>query len=168
MTESAQLLLRSCSVAIFGLVNAAAVTMGPAGQARPMLLFCGLLAVAAALQSMVWEAEGLGAAMLLSLPPLLALGGGAESWLIGPLGALLLLASELNAASWEFRGGDSTGVLARRRVASAAQLSAAGSAASVVVVGAAGLGPSLGGTAAVVVAAAALAGLASLFFGRTS
>ena len=131
-----------------------------------MLLLCGILAVAAALQSMVWEAEGLGAAMLLSLPPLLALGAGAEAWLIGPLGALLLLASELNAASWEFRGADFTGVLARRRVASATQLTAAGSAASVVVVGAAGLGPSIGGTAAVVVAAAALAGVAHLFCGR--
>lgn len=166
MTVPARLVLPFCSVALFAVVNLAAISLVGASDARPVLLVCGVLAVAAAVQSFVWDSEGLGAAVLLSLPPLLAVGTGQAAWLIGPLGAMLLLAGELNAAGREFGGAKSTGALARRRVASATVLAAAGIAGSVVVVGAAGFGPSIGGTAALVVAAGALAGLGYLFFGR--
>lgn len=167
MIPGARHLLRGSSVALFALVNGVAVLTGDGRGAAPLLAICGAMAVAAAAQAVVWGPEGLTPALLLSLPPLLALAAaGPGSWLIGPLAALLLLASELNAAGWEFRGAEAGGLLVRRRVASAARLAGGGIAASVLVMGAAGMGPSIEGTAVVVVAAAALAGSGWIIFGR--
>lgn len=166
MTASLRLALRMGSVTLFALVNATALLLGGGGGARPVLLACGVVAVAAAMQSALWESDGQSAALLLSLPPLLPMTTGSLPWLLGPLGGLLLLACELNSASWESASGAPTGSLVRRRLAAASLLSAAGIAASVAVVVAAGAGPPVRGTAALIVAAAALAGLGTLIFGR--
>lgn len=157
------------SAALFLAVNGAALMLVSAGDAGPALWLYGLLAVAAAVHAVIWEPEGLVAAMLLSLGPLGALAlSDRLGWMAGPLAALLLLAAELNAASWEFRGRGPFVEVARRRVAGALRLAVAGAVAAVVVVVAAGVGPPLGGTLSVLVAAAAVAGLAWVVFGAAA
>lgn len=166
MRTALHLPLSAASVGLLALVNGVALALVTAGDAGPALWMYGLLAVAAGVHAVVWEPEGLVAALLLSLGPLGALAlGDRMGWMAGPLAALLLLAAELNAASWEFRGRGPFADVVRRRLASALRLAAGGAVVAVVVVVAAGVGPSLGGTLSVLVAAAAVAGLGWVVFG---
>lgn len=167
MTAPARIVAASGSVAIVAGVVVVAAALGP-DESRAWLLFCGLLAAAAALQGVLSEPRDLAPALLLSLPPVVALASdGSPAWLIGPLGTLLLVAGELNALSWECRGtGPTTGVRTRRllEIGQLAAL-ALGAAAVVRVIPAV---PVLGGAGAVAVAAAAIAVLGILVFRRTA
>lgn len=146
------------SVTIIGTVAAVAVMAGPEASRRWMLL-CGGLALVAALQSVTSEQRDLAPALLLSLPPLVALVlYGSPTWLIAPLAVLLLVAGELNALSWECRTTGSTGTMIPRRLLQMAELTALGLGGSVVVY-AVGRSSVLDGTGAVVLAAIAVAAL---------
>lgn len=166
MRIAPHLSLSAASVALFLVVNGLALIFVTGGDAGPALWMYGILAVAAGIHAVIWEPEGLVAALLLSLGPLGALAlSDQHGWVAGPLAALLLLAAELNAASWEFRGRGPFLMIARRRVASALRLAAGGAVAAVIVVVAAGVGPPLGGTLSMLAAAAAVAGLGWVLFG---
>jgi hypothetical protein len=161
-------LLQGISVLLFTVANSVAISMVDAGDARPVLILSGIGAVAAAVHVMVWGTEALTPALLLSLPPLLMLGGGeGVAWLIAPLASLLLLASELAVTGWELRDVNSHEPLLKRRLTGAGFLAGGGTAASLLVMAVAGAGPSLGGTAAVVLAAGALAALGWVLFGAS-
>lgn len=160
-----RVVLASCSVAVIATVNATAAAVA-LDDARPLLLLCSVVALGAAVQSAAWNPAVLTSGLLFSLPPVIALlAGDGPTWLIGPLGALLLVGAELNALSWQCRGGGLHDVLARRRLWKVGQLGVLGLAASLVVAAAAS-GPSPGGTPAIVIAAIALAALAYVMFGR--
>lgn len=153
------------SVAIVAVVVVAAAALAPDG-ARPWLLLSGVLAVVAAVQGVASDPRDLATALLLSLPPVIALvADGSPTWLIGPLGALLLVAGELNALSWECQVARPIGPVKRRRLLATGQLASIGVAASLAV-GVVARGPWPGGTATAVVAAAALAALGGVVFRR--
>jgi hypothetical protein len=130
-----------------------------------MLFLCAVWAVLAAVQAAARDPAALRWAILVSLPPVVALvADESPTWLVGPLGALLLVAAELNAVSWRLRGKDSPDDL-RRRLLNIAQLGALGIAGSLAVWLMSSV-PTPGGMAALFVGVAALAGLASVTFGR--
>lgn len=165
MTTRPGVTVACCSVAIVALVNATAAALGP-DEARRMLLLCSIVALGIAGHSAAWNPAGFPAALYLSLPPVIALlADDSSTWLIGPLGALLLVAGELHALSWECRGTSPIDAMARRRLLNIGQLGALGLMASLAVALVAS-GASPGGTAAVVVAALALAALAHITFRR--
>lgn len=167
MTMQPRVIFASCSVAIIIVINVTAVILGPIAL-RPLQVVSGLIAASVAVQSVRWNPAGLAPALYFSLPPVIALlAGESPAWLIGPLGASLLVASELNALSWECRGSGPIDGLARRRLLNIGQLGGLGLVASLAIPAVAS-GPSPGGTAAVVVAAIALAGLARVTFGRAT
>lgn len=94
-------ILAFASWAIIAVVLGAATALGPRDE-RVWLLFCGVLALAAALQSATSDPAALAPSLLLSLPPVVALvADGSPTWMIAPLGTALLMAGELNALSWE-------------------------------------------------------------------
>lgn len=163
MTSTRRAWLRVASVLLFAVVNGVALLLGGGAGARPLLVACAVVAVAAAVQAAIWDSDGPSAALLLSLPPLLPAVQGEAGWILGPLGALLLLGCELNSASWETVRGD-RGVLVTRWVRSAVTLAGAGAVGSLLVVAAAGAGPSLGGILGLVVAGGALAAVGLLLF----
>ena len=112
-----RVLLASASVVAIAAVALLGAWLAPRG-ARPWLLGAAGLAVIAAVQSAASDPDDLTAALLLSLPSVVGLvGGGAPSWLVGPFGALLLLAGELNALAWSCEGADQMTVPQRRRLA---------------------------------------------------
>jgi len=128
-----RVVLASCSVALVALVVVTGALLGPDG-ARTWLLVCGAAAVFAAAQTASSNPADLTPTLLLALPPVLGLlAGDSPAWLIGPLGALLLAASELNALAWECRGADSLSAANRRRLADVFRLVALGAGASLVV-----------------------------------
>lgn len=168
MTNSwPRLILASCSVAIVLLVVTTATALGPDG-ARPWLLVSGSIAVITAIQAAASDPADLAPALLFSLPPVIALlADGSPTWLVGPLGACLLLAGELSALSWESQGTRPLSAVRQHRLRGTAQLVSLGLIASL---GVAMVGriPSPGGTVAVVVSAAALAALARVLFRRSN
>jgi hypothetical protein len=153
------------SVGLILAVVGFALTAAPSGV-RWWLLVFAVLAVAMSVSGVLSEPRDLTPALLLSLAPVLALLPDARaSWLVAPLAALLLVAAELNALSWDAdalgRGGDAVS----RRLAQAGQLAAIGLVASWVVAAAART-TWLGGSAAVFVAAAAVGVFGYVVFGR--
>lgn len=153
------------SVAIVAVVVVAAAALAPE-EARPWLLLSGVLAVVAGVQGVASDPSDLATALLLSLPPVIALvADGSPTWMIGPLGALLLVAGELNVLSWECQVARPIGPVNRRRLVSTGQLASMGVAASLAV-GLVARGPWPGGMAAAAVAAAALAALGGVVFRR--
>ncbi|MQA92908.1 MAG: hypothetical protein GEU90_22240 [Gemmatimonas sp.] len=153
----------AASVAVFAIVNAAAIALGPS-EPRAILLLCGLAAVGFAMQSASWNRPALTSALVFSLPPVVGLiAGDPPIWLLGLLGTALLIAAELNALSWALRSGGP--IDARRGLQHVGQLGVMGLAGSLGV-GLVGLAPSLGGTTGVVVGASALAALGWVLFGR--
>lgn len=161
-----RVVLASCSMAILVAVVGVALTSGPGGP-PVWLLFCGILAVAAGLQGVTSEPKDLTPALVLSLPPVVALAAeGSPTWLIGPLSALLLLSAELQALSWECRGTGSTGSFVPRRLLRVGVLVSLGLVASVGVEAVAGSWAA-SGTTAVALAAAALALLGLVVFSRS-
>lgn len=167
MTAPARIVAASGSVAIVAGVVVVAAALGP-DDSRAWLLFCGLLATAAALQGVLSDPRDLAPALLLSLPPVVALASdGSPTWLIGPLATALLVAGELIALSWESRGTGPTSSLGPRRLLEIGQLAALALAAALAVRVIPPV-PVLGGAAAVAVAAAAIAALGILVFRRTA
>lgn len=161
MSAWPRIVLACFSVAIVAAVVVTAAAFGPEAPRR-WLLLCGMLAVVAALQSVTAEDRDLAAALLLSLPPVLALASeGSPTWLIASLGALLLMAGELNALSWECQvpGPMKAGI--PRRLLDTAGLAAVGLGGSLAVYFVAQVS-TFGGTGAVVLAAVALAALGLL------
>lgn len=154
------------SALLIALVNAVAVAAGPVGDAHLALLACGLAAAAVGLQSAFWDSDTLGLALLLSVPPIVPLvASEVGQWLIGPMGALLLVAAELNLLGWEARRRGPSWRGMGSRATQIGMLGGAGMGASLAVA-AVGLGSPVGGLAALLVAAAALAILARVLFGR--
>ncbi|NIS33410.1 MAG: hypothetical protein GWN07_23095, partial [Actinobacteria bacterium] len=124
MTTPARVILAACSVAIIVVVNATAAALGP-DDARPALLLCGLVALRGAVQSAASNPAGFTSALYFSLPPVIALlAEDSPTWLIGPLGALLLVASELGALSRELHGTGPIDALAWRRLLNIGRLGA--------------------------------------------
>jgi hypothetical protein len=153
------------SVTVLAGVNLSAASLGQE-DGRPVLLLLALAASVAGIQSVARDPSALTWALLASVPALSGLlAEGSPTWLIGPLAALLLVAAELNALSWEIRGGQPVHALPANRLAYIGQIGALGLAASLVV----GLSPSLpspGGLPAVLFAAVALVILGIAMFGR--
>lgn len=164
MTSRARFVLRSSSIVAVVIVVGTAALFGPR-DLRVWLLLCGALAVIAAAQAATLDPSDLTPALLLSLPPVIALlADGSPTWMIGPLGALLLVAGELNVLSWESQGiGPASG--ARRRLLNTTRLAGLGLAAALPVA-LLDAGQWLSGTTAVLLAAGAIAGLGALVFGR--
>ncbi|HLT89423.1 MAG TPA: hypothetical protein VKZ85_00655 [Woeseiaceae bacterium] len=128
-----RVVLASCSVALVALVVITGALLGPEG-ARTWLLVCGGAAVFAAVQAASSNPADLTPTLVLALPPVLGLlVGGSPAWLIGPLGALLLAASELNALAWECGGADALSAAKRRRLVDVIRLVALGAGASLLV-----------------------------------
>lgn len=166
MRNPPAVLLASMSVAIFAIVNAAATSLGPAA-ARMLLLACAIAAVGVAVQTAALELAVLKWALLFSMPPVVALAAdGSPTWLIGPLGALLLIASEVCALSWEIRGVRPSAAILWDRLRNIGVLGALGLVASLAIAGI-GSVPILDGMLAVVVGGTALAGVALVMFDRT-
>jgi hypothetical protein len=166
MRNRPAVLLASMSVAIFAIVNAAAATLGPAA-ARILLLAFAIAAVGVAVQTVALELAALKWALLFSMPPVISLiTGDSPTWLIGPLGALLLIASELCALSWDIRGAELSTAIPWDRLRSIGVLGALGLVASLAVGGLAS-GPILGATLAVALGGVALGGVALAVFGQT-
>jgi hypothetical protein len=108
--------LALASLLIFGGVLVLAVALGPR-EGRILLLAFSLLAGGAAVQSVTSEARDLIPALVLALPPVMALAApGSPTWLIGPLAVLLFVAAELNALGWECRGPFPMSFAQRRRL----------------------------------------------------
>jgi hypothetical protein len=159
MRPTARVLLASASVALITGVVWLAVALGPP-QGRLLLVGCGVLAVATAVQSVSAAPEDLTLAVLFTLFPLLALlGEESPTWMIGPLGVLLFLAAELNALSWDARGPLSYTAAQRRRLVDAIILTTVGSS-GILIVGLGVDGPLPTGTWAVVLAGITLGALA--------
>lgn len=147
--------LGACSVAIFGIVVVTTAALGPAAP-RPWLVSSGILAVIMAVQSATSDPRELVLAMLFSLPPVFALvADGSPTWLIGPLGVLLLVAGELNALCWDVPRTGPLDAVKRRRLFRAGQLAGLGLVGSLLVVAIAS-GPSPDGTLTVAVASVLL------------
>jgi hypothetical protein len=78
-----------------------AAALNPPGT-RAWLAVCAILATVTAVQAASSEPQDLIPALLFALTPVVGLvSKGAPSWLGPPFAALLLLAAELNALSWE-------------------------------------------------------------------
>lgn len=166
MTTRPGVILAACSVSIIAVVNAAAATQAPPGARAPLLL-CGSLAVVIAMQAALRDPAALAGALLFSVPPVIALAAAdSPTWLIGPLGVMLLVAGELNALNWELRGAGPKEAFAPR-VRNIGYLGGLSLAASLAV-GVFASGPPPGGTAAVVLGGTALAALAIVLFGRAT
>lgn len=158
--------LGACSVAIIGIVVVTATALGP-GAPRPWLISSGILAVIMAVQSATSDPRELVLAMLFSLPPVFALvADGSPTWLIGPLGVLLLVAGELNALCWDAPRAEPLDAVKRRRLHHTGQLAGLGLAASWLVMAVAS-GPSPDGTLTVAVASVLLVILGSVVLRRT-
>lgn len=158
-----RVMLGSAGVAAVVIVDAVAVLAGTA-DARVVLALCAAVAVAVAIHGVTSNPSSIGWALVLSGPPVVALlTHGCPSWLIGPLAALLLVASELASLSWEFRGVSPDEAFTRHRLTNIVRLGAVAFAAAVLV-GLVSVLPAPGGTVAVVVAAVALAALARVTF----
>lgn len=167
MRSLPRIILGSCSVAIILLVVAIATALGPEG-ARLWLLVSGGIAVLTAIQGAASDPADLTPALIFSLPPVIALfAPGSPSWLIGPLGAFLLLSGELNALSWASQPARPMNSVRRHHLRGTAELVSFGLIASLVIT-MLGRGPSPDGTLAVLVAATALAALARVLFRRTT
>jgi hypothetical protein len=159
MRPTARVLLASASVALITGVVWLAVVLGPS-QGRFLLVGCGVLAMATAVQSVTAAPEDLTLAVLFTLLPLLALlEEGSPTWMIGPLGVFLLLAAELNALSWDARGPFSYTAAQRRRLVDSLILTTVGSS-GVLIVRLVEDGPLPTGTWAVVLAGVTLGALA--------
>lgn len=163
MMKQPRVVLASGSVSIITVVVVVAAALGP-NETQPWLLFCGVAALVAAVQSATSDPADVAYALLLSLPPVIALvAEGSPTWLVGPFGALLLVAGELNALSWACEGAGPMSARNRRRLLSTGQISSLGLAASLVV-GAVAPGPWPGGTAAALSAATAVAMVGLIVF----
>lgn len=163
MKRLPRILVASASVGLILTVAVTGIALAPEGAER-WLFLSALVAVIAAIQGVATDPADLAAALLFSLPPVLALlTEGSPTWLIGPLGALLLLAAELSALSWECQGDNPLTTLTGRRLIGIAGLALVGLVAALVV-GSVAPRVSLGGTAAVAVAAVALAAIGGAVF----
>lgn len=162
MKPSGRLVLASASVATFVLAQVLALSVGP--DVGPWLDLCVLFAVATCIEAVAADTRALAAAMLLGLPAVVALvAEGSPTWMMGPLGALLLVSGELNALSWKWVGGAPPPGLRRRLLVDSASLAGLGLGASLVVSAVAGAAPE-GGTLMVAVAAGAFAGVGAMAF----
>jgi hypothetical protein len=109
-----RLVLAASSVALFAAVAVLAVLAAPW---RVWLAASAGLALIAALQSVTADPRDLATALLLSLPPVLALlADAAPTWLVGPLAVLLLVAGELGAMSLDCQGATHLTAAARARL----------------------------------------------------
>jgi hypothetical protein len=118
-----RLVLASASLGFLLLVMLMAIDLGP-DRARPWLMISSGVALIAAVQSVASDPRDLTLALVLCMPSVLALlAEGSPTWLIGPLGALLLLAGELNALSWDCHGVAELNPVTRRRLSRAGWLS---------------------------------------------
>lgn len=159
MTGRRRQLVGATSVGAVSAAVLIALVAGPPGSARIWLSVIGLVAVGMSVSSVVAEPRELLATLVLGAAPVMGLAADdASAWLIGPLGALLLVGGELNAWSWELGGTVSEERDARRRSRSIASLALLGLLSSLAVsIAAQSTVP--GGLVAVTLAAAALAAL---------
>lgn len=157
--------LGGASVVLIGVVVFGALPFAPPSF-RGWLLVSGILAVIAAVQTAASDPRDLKTALLLALPVVIALvADGAPTWLIGPLGVLLLAAAELNALSWECREAERTSDVQRHRLRSVGGVAALALPASLAI---AIVGPGLpdGGPVTLLLAAFVLAGLGFVLLRR--
>ncbi len=156
-------LLAAASVAAIALAVLVALAVGPR-QHRAWLTISGLVGVAMAFPSLFTDPRDLLPSLVFSLPPVMALvADPGTGWLVGPLGVLVLVGAELNAACWAAEGSSVLHGAVRGRLLRIGQLALWGLGASVAATLAARL-TWLDSTLAVVVAAGALAGLATVVF----
>jgi hypothetical protein len=166
-TARARIVVAASSVAIIAAVNLLAAASGPPAL-ELWLRIIAVVATAAAVQSAAWDRTDLLLALLLSMPALAALTAETSpTWLIGPLSALLLVAAELNALSWQLQGPEPLDAARRRTLLRIGVLGvlALGAAAIVTAAGALPVPP---GMAAVMLAAAAFALLGARLLDRPS
>jgi hypothetical protein len=164
MTGDPRVLLNGAAVVIFAAVNTTALMLGP-GHGQAPLFLCALFAVLAAVQCASWDPALLTWALAFSIPPVLAVtAADGTAWLIGLLGALLLLAAELNTLGWEYHGTPPAAPSTRNRIWKITQV-AGGGAAAALAIGVVSRLPSPGGVVAVLAGAIALVGVGRLVFG---
>lgn len=169
MTAPARTLFGAGAVGTLALVVTLGALLGPP-SARLWLVLAGGLAVVAAVQSLVAAPRDLALALVLVVPALVALGADeAPTWLVAPLGALLLLAGEFQTLSWENRASWPATEVQKRRHARTVALAFLGLAAAcgVYIIGA-GFGLAVPGTLAVAGSALAFVVLGHLLFARTA
>lgn len=155
------------AVGVVAIVAAFALALTP-GESNAWVPFLGLLAAAAMIQSVVSEPNDLTAALLLALPLAGVVGSQpSTAWLVAPLGALLLLAGELNAVAWDTRGRDPGPGVARSRLGEIGILTGIGLVVAVLVGGAALL-PFPTGALGVLLGSAGVAGVGWVVFGSGS
>lgn len=151
-------ILAAGSLACVLAANGLALAFGPA-NGRPLFAICAVLALAAAVFGVLARNDRFGLALLASAPPVLGLLATDRTWLLGPLGVLLLAAAELCAWSWEQRGAGTDPVLPARRVLRSAVLCGVGLVASLLCY-ALGAAHPLAGTVSVFAAALGTAAIA--------
>lgn len=160
-----RIVLGSASIAAFAAAVFIAAPLGPAG-ARRWLIASAVVAVIAAVQTVASDPRDLKTALLLGLPPVIALlAEGAPTWLIAPLGVLLLVAAETGTMSWACQDAERLTAVQRRHLATLAGLGTVGLLAGLAVVLAVPRLPGAG-TVPLLLAAAGLAGLGLLLFRR--
>jgi len=160
MRPSRRFVVGAGSVVAIALAVLIALAVMRPSMARGWLTPIGLVAIAVSISSVLASPRELLIALVLGAAPVMGLAadpGG--SWLIGPLGVLLLVGGELNAWSWELGDPESVRPGGRRRGMQIAQLAGMGLGASLVVSVAARVAL-FSGLLAVSLAAAGLAGLA--------
>lgn len=121
MTRTRRLLAAgSCALIV---VAAAVGVVGTPGESGVLVLIVAIAVIVFAIQAAISDPSDLSVALLLSAWPVLAiLEETPDSWLIGPLAVLLLLAGELNALSWASQGQEPLNAIARRRLAASFRL----------------------------------------------
>lgn len=157
--------LALATVGIVGGVALTAAALNPAGS-RTWLVVCALVAGAMASEAVTSEPRSLIPAIVLALIPVAGLVSEGSPWWLGPpMAALLLLAGEFSALTWEHpaRMWEDGSLMAR--LGESVVVTTLGLAAASVVSGF-GSVKALGGTWAVVVASAGVVGLGLLVFRR--
>lgn len=162
-----RMVLATLSVAALAVAVFVAAPLGPPA-ARRWLLVSAILAVIAAVQTAASDPRDLKTALLLALPPIIALlAHGAPTWLIAPLGVLLLVSAETAAMSWASQDAGRLTDVQRHHLRTLAGLAAIGLLAGLAVVRAVPRLPATG-TVPLLLAAAALAGLGAFLFRRAA
>jgi hypothetical protein len=171
MTLRLPVLFGWASAGLIGGVNVIALSEAPADAGvRAMVLLAALVAVGFAVQSAGWDPSALSFAVLLSSLPIVGMvGGGAPTWLVAVPAALLLVAGELNALSWELRDRGEVSVMLERRLLAIVRLGGLGLAAGVGVAAVSAV-PMAGGLFGLLVGAGGLVLLGRVMFpgGRNS
>lgn len=167
MTQRIRMLLALAAVGLVAGVALVAAVLNPPGT-RSWLVVCAALAAAMAVQAVSSEPRDLIPALLFALIPVIGLASEGSPWWLGPpFAALLLIAGELSALTWEgpvrmSEDGSFTTRLWEAGIVGGLGLGVA------VVLGAFGATSLTGGTWSVLLGSAGLVAVASVVFPRGS